>query len=150
MARRMCALPREIKGHLQKKEKDKRKDKGGKGERLVAGTLLYQCAGVHLSSSGCPEESVPREGDHKPVTRSSPAGPHHHWDPLDAQRTQRINGETHFETFLMKENIQMEFIKQNTHTSHTVCAGRLYTDKSVHRESDILWKTRTFLSHPKQ
>lgn len=50
----------------------------------------YQCTDVHLSSSGCPEECGPQEGDHRPAIRSFPAGPHHHWDPLGTQKTKRI------------------------------------------------------------
>lgn len=49
----------------------------------LGGACAYRCTDVHPAFSECPEVCVPREGCRTPVTKSSPAGPHRRWDPLN-------------------------------------------------------------------
>lgn len=57
--------------------------RGDADQRWSAGASAYQRTDARPVLSGCPEESVPQEGCRTPVTTSSPAGPHHRWDPLN-------------------------------------------------------------------
>lgn len=54
------------------------------GMRRLGGPLSYRRTGARPAFSECPEACAPPEGCHTPVTRSSPAGPHRRWDPLES------------------------------------------------------------------
>lgn len=121
MARRMWALPAEEEKNSSRRVKKtiKRREEGLRWiSRAIlfcfVQCLFYQSADVQLCSLRCPEQCIPQEGYHTPVTRSSPACPHHRPDPLNTQRAKKQKEikqlESCFISLFLKHKLQAELL----------------------------------------